>query len=228
MNLEPHHDLAEVLMSDLAASRSLEVEILLAHDEDALVAIEIVPEPELDKPQREPINETTRVPRNFSAEDFVTTIKLPSEAKSEIERTAPFARPSTPYERLDIDDVPDAVGVVNVAAITAVSHTALPRATSHVPIGQATTVGQATTIGKRSAGATAVGQTTMQFTRRPSTNDFASSFGATNATWFAASDEVIAKTEDVVAAPTASPYLLVILCCVLAVSLGFAIALIIF
>jgi len=90
---DPH--LTEVLMSDLLAPRDLEVEIQFIHNEDALVAIEIVAD-------REPDDVTAKVVREFTTEDFVTTIKFPRELLVEGEGTSPFVRHSAPYELVEM------------------------------------------------------------------------------------------------------------------------------
>jgi hypothetical protein len=104
-----HHGLSEALLSDLAA-HDLEVEIQIVHDEDALVAVEIVPE-------REPGDDTIKVVRDWRLEDFITTMKLPLAARAVDESsTSPFVRQSLPYELLEIASVPEASGVVPVVA----------------------------------------------------------------------------------------------------------------
>jgi len=93
-DLEPHHGLTEVLMGELSAPRNLDVEIQFIHDEDALVAIEIVPE-------HEPGDQTIKVTRDFTLEDFVTTRKFPCDSKTEEAGTVPFRR-SAPYELVEL------------------------------------------------------------------------------------------------------------------------------
>ncbi len=106
-----HRGLSEVLMAELAAPRDLEVEIQRTHDEGSLVAIEIVP------PEPFTGDQTIRVSRRLSVEDFITTIKFPSAAKTEDERTGPFVRGSAPYELVELAMVPEARDIVRVAAI---------------------------------------------------------------------------------------------------------------
>ena len=61
--------LFDVLMTELATPRGPEPEIVVGYDERALVSIEFV------KP--EPPQDTARVPRLQTVEDFTTTTTLP-------------------------------------------------------------------------------------------------------------------------------------------------------
>ena len=107
-DLKPHHGLTEVLMGELSAPRELDVEIQFSHDEDALVAIEIVPE-------HEPGDQTIRVVREFAVEDFVTTRKFPCDSRAEEDGTVPFRR-SAPYELVELEEVRCAASGVTSAA----------------------------------------------------------------------------------------------------------------